>query len=236
MDFIKTSSLRALIELTFQRNWNGLIWMSRKGVIQKSEDCPDGSIEKRAGWPRNEFPRSAKVIRPSLPKPRPITHTTRETSRGRPSSTSRQPRTTSRASREKPRGRATRVPRPMRVRPGKPSHVRPKHRPNLHPPTTAADHESSGHDRSDAATMTRCPADRPDRPSNAAVDPKPVLKPVSYFQARLNPKPPRRPSTIYILFSLLRKRAALVFRFPTLSFIAIMFSSSLCVFALIMSE
>ncbi|CAA7047647.1 unnamed protein product [Microthlaspi erraticum] len=35
MDFIKTSSLRALIELTFQRNWNGIIWMSRKGVITK---------------------------------------------------------------------------------------------------------------------------------------------------------------------------------------------------------
>ncbi|CAA7051119.1 unnamed protein product [Microthlaspi erraticum] len=35
MDFIKTSSLRALIELTFQRNWIGIIWMSRKGVIAK---------------------------------------------------------------------------------------------------------------------------------------------------------------------------------------------------------
>ncbi|CAA7042304.1 unnamed protein product [Microthlaspi erraticum] len=30
-----------------------------------------------------------------------------------------------------------------------------------------------------------------DRP-NAAVDPKPVLKPISYFQARLNPKPPQK--------------------------------------------
>ncbi|CAA7032054.1 unnamed protein product [Microthlaspi erraticum] len=49
MDFIKTSSLRALIELTFQRNWNGLIWMSRKGVTTKRvEDCPDGSIENSA--------------------------------------------------------------------------------------------------------------------------------------------------------------------------------------------
>ncbi|CAA7020489.1 unnamed protein product [Microthlaspi erraticum] len=37
MDFIKTSSLRALIELTFQRNWNGLIWMSRKGVTTKRD-------------------------------------------------------------------------------------------------------------------------------------------------------------------------------------------------------
>ncbi|CAA7020241.1 unnamed protein product [Microthlaspi erraticum] len=59
MDFIKTSSLRALIELTFQRNWNGLIWMSRKGVTTKRVNCPDGSIENQrptaqSGWPRNE--------------------------------------------------------------------------------------------------------------------------------------------------------------------------------------
>ncbi|CAA7043524.1 unnamed protein product [Microthlaspi erraticum] len=48
MDFIKTSSLRALIELTFQRNWNGLIWMSRKGVIAKRvKTAPDGSIENQ---------------------------------------------------------------------------------------------------------------------------------------------------------------------------------------------
>ncbi|CAA7048985.1 unnamed protein product [Microthlaspi erraticum] len=48
MDFIKTSSLRALIELTFQRNWNGFIWMSRKGVIAKRvKTAPDGHIENQ---------------------------------------------------------------------------------------------------------------------------------------------------------------------------------------------
>ncbi|CAA7015014.1 unnamed protein product [Microthlaspi erraticum] len=60
MDFIKTSSLRALIELTFQCKWNGLIWMSRKGVIAKRvKAAPDGHIENQrpnaqSGWPRNE--------------------------------------------------------------------------------------------------------------------------------------------------------------------------------------
>ncbi|CAA7049998.1 unnamed protein product [Microthlaspi erraticum] len=60
MDFIKTSSLRALIELTFQRNWNGFIWMSRKGVIAKRvKAAPDGHIENhrpntQTGWPRND--------------------------------------------------------------------------------------------------------------------------------------------------------------------------------------
>ncbi|CAA7040992.1 unnamed protein product [Microthlaspi erraticum] len=66
LQVIKTSSLRALIELTFQRNWNGLIWMSRKGVITKRGDCPDGSIENSA-QPRSpagrgtHVPRSAKM-------------------------------------------------------------------------------------------------------------------------------------------------------------------------------
>ncbi|CAA7041389.1 unnamed protein product, partial [Microthlaspi erraticum] len=73
MDFIKTSSLRALIELTFQRNWNGLIWISRKGVITKRvKTAPDGSIEKapsRASAGRGtNVPRLAifKSIRPRL--------------------------------------------------------------------------------------------------------------------------------------------------------------------------
>ncbi|CAA7041922.1 unnamed protein product [Microthlaspi erraticum] len=60
MDFIKTSSLRALIELTFQRNWNGLIWMRRNGVTTKRvKTAPDGSLENQrptaqSGSPRNE--------------------------------------------------------------------------------------------------------------------------------------------------------------------------------------
>ncbi|CAA7035423.1 unnamed protein product [Microthlaspi erraticum] len=69
MDFIKTSSLRALIELTFQRNWNGLIWMSRKGVTTKR--VKTGSIENQrptaqSGWPRNECSALGQIIvRPS---------------------------------------------------------------------------------------------------------------------------------------------------------------------------
>ncbi|CAA7054240.1 unnamed protein product [Microthlaspi erraticum] len=84
MDFIKTSSLRALIELTFQRNWNGLIWMSRKGVIAKRVKTVQQLIENQrpnraeAGRGTN-VPRSAKTIRPSevsakVQTIRPITH------------------------------------------------------------------------------------------------------------------------------------------------------------------
>ncbi|CAA7021329.1 unnamed protein product [Microthlaspi erraticum] len=63
MDFIKTSSLRALIELTFQRNWNGLIWMSRKGVTTKRvKTAPDGSIENSA-QPRSPAGRETNVSR-----------------------------------------------------------------------------------------------------------------------------------------------------------------------------
>ncbi|CAA7040154.1 unnamed protein product [Microthlaspi erraticum] len=79
-------------------------------------------------------------------------------------------------------------------RPSRESHVPhvEKHRPMLHPSDHSADRES--------ATTVRSfrPRPRPDiRPivptdrPNAAVDPKPVLKPVSrIFTARLNPKPP----------------------------------------------
>ncbi|CAA7015069.1 unnamed protein product [Microthlaspi erraticum] len=98
MDFIKTSSLRALIELTFQRNWNGLIWMSRKGVITKRVKTVQTALSRnsaqtaQSGWPRNYVSRSAKVTSVRLksrPKSKPTGRsriTTRETlSRGRPS-------------------------------------------------------------------------------------------------------------------------------------------------------
>ncbi|CAA7039473.1 unnamed protein product [Microthlaspi erraticum] len=117
------------------------------------------------------------------------------------------------------------------------SHVRPRNIGQISPPTTPADRESIRPDRSDSAT-TRLSG----RSSRTTVPtPRSTRSPFEaqlYFQARLNPKPPlERPSTIYIGFlASCEKRAALVFRFPTLSFIAIMFSSSLCVFALIMSE
>ncbi|CAA7035296.1 unnamed protein product [Microthlaspi erraticum] len=53
MDFIKTSSLRALIELTFQRNWNGLIWMSRKGVITKRVKTVQTALSRISAQPRS---------------------------------------------------------------------------------------------------------------------------------------------------------------------------------------
>ncbi|CAA7016403.1 unnamed protein product [Microthlaspi erraticum] len=121
MDFIKTSSLRALIELTFQRNWNGFIWMSRKGVIAKRvKAAPDGHIENQrpnaqTGWPRNDVPRSAKtVFRPTevsakVQTIRPITH--HDPGNIVPRSAKQRhatPRTTSARAGKKPRGRATR--------------------------------------------------------------------------------------------------------------------------------
>ncbi|CAA7042966.1 unnamed protein product [Microthlaspi erraticum] len=153
MDFIKTSSLRALIELTFQRNWNGFIWMSRKGVIAKRvKAAPDGYIENQrpnaqTGWPRNECSALGQNrIRPTDVSAKVQCHSADHTARpGKhcPRSaklqrfTPRRARPT-RASREtKPRGRATRSAyhgrciRPSRERT---SHVRPRnHRPNLRP-------------------------------------------------------------------------------------------------------
>ncbi|CAA7043415.1 unnamed protein product [Microthlaspi erraticum] len=67
MDFIKTSSLRALIELTFQRNWNGLIWMSRKGVTKRVETVQT-ALSRISAQPRSpagrgtHVPRSAKTV------------------------------------------------------------------------------------------------------------------------------------------------------------------------------
>ncbi|CAA7031580.1 unnamed protein product [Microthlaspi erraticum] len=122
MDFIKTSSLRALIELTFQRNWNGLIWMSRKGVTTKRvKTGPDGSIENqrpnRADRLAEERMFTLGQITSVRLKSRPKFKTfgrSRITTReacpavGHATTAHAMPRTTSRASREtKPRGRAT---------------------------------------------------------------------------------------------------------------------------------
>ncbi|CAA7040975.1 unnamed protein product [Microthlaspi erraticum] len=145
MDFIKTSSLRALIELTFQRNWNGLIWMSRKGVIAKRvKTAPDGSIENQR---RTRSPAGRGTMfraRPkysvrlkSRPKSKPpADHASRP---GKHCPRSAKPQRTPRArpcarAGNKPRGRATRsrTTADASVRAGKTSHVRPRnHRPNL---------------------------------------------------------------------------------------------------------
>ncbi|CAA7037609.1 unnamed protein product [Microthlaspi erraticum] len=149
MDFIKTSSLRALIELTFQRKWNGLIWMSRKGVIAKRVKTVqrlyrESAPERADGWPRNEcsaLGQNQSVRLKSRPKFNPSgrTHiTTRETmSRGRPSHThnaahdhAREPGNNA----SRPRN-LTRVPRPMvPSEPGINVRVRPRnYRPFHHP-------------------------------------------------------------------------------------------------------
>ncbi|CAA7057057.1 unnamed protein product [Microthlaspi erraticum] len=179
MDFIKTSSLRALIELTFQRNWNGLIWMSRKGVTTKRvKTGPDG-------WPRKDVSARPKpsVRLKSRPKFKPSgRRTTRETCPAVGQATTT-PRHAARAGKQASRPRnLSHVPRPM-LRPSREDVPRPaeKHRPNLH-------RRPHGRPRiRPATTVPTRPRPRPVRPivptdrPNAAVDPKPVLKPDFIF-------------------------------------------------------
>ncbi|CAA7021763.1 unnamed protein product [Microthlaspi erraticum] len=170
--------------------------MSRKGVIAKRvKTAPDGSIENQrptaqSGWPRNECSALGQNVsvrlksRPKSKTARPITH---HDPGNKPAVGHAKPLTPRRArprraSREvTPRGRATRLAYHARtLRPsrgttpasgrdfiGQISSVRP-HRPTV---------KSSGHDRSDSAqdptVRPIVPTDRP----NAAVDPKPFLKP-----------------------------------------------------------
>ncbi|CAA7020411.1 unnamed protein product [Microthlaspi erraticum] len=180
MDFIKTSSLRALIELTFQRNWNGFIWMSRKGVIAKRvKTAPDGHIENQrqravrlAEERCSALGQNRSVRLKSRPKSKPLgrsRNTTRETlSRGRPSTTVT-PAAHDHAARAGKQSLAAAQPsrttadasvRAGKERPtsgretiGQISSVRPR-RPTV---------KSSGHDRSDSAT-TRL-SGRPSRPT-----------------------------------------------------------------------
>ncbi|CAA7021771.1 unnamed protein product [Microthlaspi erraticum] len=118
MDFIKTSSLRALIELTFQRNWNGLIWMSRKGVTTKRVKTALSRISAQPRSPAGRgtnVPRSAKsssVRLKSRPKSKPSAAriTTRETLPAVGHATTLTPRRARSARAGKtPRGRATRL-------------------------------------------------------------------------------------------------------------------------------
>ncbi|CAA7043391.1 unnamed protein product [Microthlaspi erraticum] len=172
MDFIKTSSLRALIELTFQRNWNGIIWMSRKGVM-KSEDCPDG-YRAHTGGPRNErtaiartYPHPAKSGRltsdPGNNVPRsavPPATTSRARPRARTGKQASRPRT------PMYRGRPIR-PTGSTSRPAKFHRPNPSVRPRGRPKTSATTVPTVPTTRSD-------PADRPPT-VRTSVDPKPVL-------------------------------------------------------------
>ncbi|CAA7023167.1 unnamed protein product [Microthlaspi erraticum] len=173
---------------------------NKRSYNQKSEDCPDGSIEnsanRAAGWPRNECFRSAKIVRlKSRPK---FDHPADASRPGKQCPAVGQATTTQAMPHEpgsKPRGRATYlVPRPMRrpsreatsrVRPrniGQSSPVRPQRPTAIRPATTVP----IVHDHNPIIRPI-VPTDRP----NAAVDPKPVLKPdLHIFKARLNPKPP----------------------------------------------
>ncbi|CAA7049622.1 unnamed protein product [Microthlaspi erraticum] len=132
-------------------------------------------------------------------------NTTRETlSRGRPRTTltPRRARPAARAG-NKPRGRATvRVPRPMH--PSEPGKNVPRpaenHRPNLIRRPRRPTVNPSGHDRSDSAT-TRCPADRPDRPSQRRGRPEARFEAQFHiFKPGLTLSRLKRPSTIYIAF------------------------------------
>ncbi|CAA7056060.1 unnamed protein product [Microthlaspi erraticum] len=168
----------------------------KRSYNQKSEDCPDGlsriaptahPAERNYVRARPEHPYS---IRPSHGRAHVPTRETLSRGRAKLATISRaRPR---RANREQPRGRATHVRGRSPVRPGeRPTSGRePSAKPSAADPT--ADRRILGHDpdRSDAdhdpIVRPIVPTDRP----NAAVDPKPVLKPKLCFQARLNPKPP----------------------------------------------
>ncbi|CAA7032060.1 unnamed protein product [Microthlaspi erraticum] len=193
MDFIKTSSLRALIELTFQRNWNGLIWMSRKGVTTKRVKTVQTALSRISAQPRSpagrgtNVPRSAKYVRPSE-----VSAKVQTVGRSRNHDPGKLPAV----------GHATTAhatPRTTRREPGKTlasgrdfigqiSSVRPR-RPTVNP---------SGHDRSDSAT-TRLSgrSSRPTVPTPRSTR-SPFEAQISYFQARLNPKPPLKDLALYI--------------------------------------
>ncbi|CAA7030086.1 unnamed protein product [Microthlaspi erraticum] len=205
MDFIKTSSLRALIELTFQRNWNGFIWMSRKGVIAKRvKAAPDGYIENQrpnaqSGWPRNECSAlgqnrirptevSAKVNRSADHATRPGKHCPAVGQ----DNVSRHAAHDQRASRETSLAAAQPVRVPRRcIRPSRErtSHVRPRnHRPNLYP-RPVADHIRPTADRPIRSTTPDSTRDsdsgRPDRPSERRGRPEAVFEAQS---AQFKPK------------------------------------------------
>ncbi|CAA7044520.1 unnamed protein product [Microthlaspi erraticum] len=178
MDFIKTSSLRALSELTFQRNWIGIIWMSRNEVMIKLvKTGPDGLIEhsrpNRAPADRGtNIPRSSRAQHPRHPA-KSTAELTYRPGKHRPAVEPFQPRhhkrTTARANREavsRPRG--TSRPRPIHPSDRKASsHVRPRiiGQTSIRP-TRRPNAKTLGHDRSDRAdSRPRPDAGRSSRPT-----------------------------------------------------------------------
>ncbi|CAA7038325.1 unnamed protein product [Microthlaspi erraticum] len=143
--------------------------MSRKGVITKRvKTAPDGSIENQrptaqSGWPRKRLFPLGQITsvrlksRPKFQTDRPITH---HDPGNIPRSAKPQPPRhaahdhAARAG-NKPRGRATLAYHGRCIRPSRENVPRPAEKPSAksHPrPTTPADRESSGHDRSDSPT------------------------------------------------------------------------------------
>ncbi|CAA7045141.1 unnamed protein product [Microthlaspi erraticum] len=199
MDFIKTSSLRALIELTFQRKWNGLIWMSRKGVIAKRvKTAPDGHIEnQRRTRSRLAEERCSALgqnrIRPTevsakVQTIRPITHTTRETCPAVGQATPRQAAHDHAARAGKQSLAAAQlVPRTTAdasVRAGKTPTSGRETIGQIHPSDQAG---RPKHPATTVPTRPRpdCPADRPDRPSERRGRPEAVFEAQS---AQFKPK------------------------------------------------
>ncbi|CAA7037704.1 unnamed protein product [Microthlaspi erraticum] len=192
MDFMKTSSLRALSELTFQRNWNGLIWMSRKGVTTKRVKTVQVVLSKNrgqavhSGRPRNECFAIGQIksirlksrpkfkhIRPSThhdpgsnvprsAKPRPLNAMPRE-----PGSNALRLRDLSHVPRPMaPSEPGSHVPCPAEKTSANPSPVRPQ-RPTTNP---------SGYDRSDCTKSGHDPIIRPIVPT---------YRPISMFALSL---------------------------------------------------
>ncbi|CAA7049404.1 unnamed protein product [Microthlaspi erraticum] len=196
MDFIKTSSLRALIELTFQRNWNGLIWMSRKGVTTKRVKTVQTALSRISAQPRSpagrgtNVPRSAKVsVRlKSRPKSKPLGRSHTRPGKHVPRSAKPTPRHTAHdqsaragkqglaAAQPVPRTTADASVRAGKERPtsgreliGQISSARPR-RPTANP---------SDPDRSDSPRPD-CPADRPARPSQRRGRPEALFEAQTY--------------------------------------------------------
>ncbi|CAA7024886.1 unnamed protein product [Microthlaspi erraticum] len=172
----------------------------KRSYNQKSEDCPDGSIEKTAPKPRSpagretNVSRSAKVTSVRLksrPKSKPTgrsRNATRETlSRGRPSFKRPRHAAHDQSARAGKQGLAAAQPVPRTtadasVRAGKerPTSGREFHRPNLNP----LDHAGRPRIRPTPTVPTRprsdCPADRPDRPSQRRGRPEALFEAQTY--------------------------------------------------------
>ncbi|CAA7053159.1 unnamed protein product [Microthlaspi erraticum] len=170
MDFIKTSSLRALIELTFQRNWNGLIWMSRKGVIPKEwrlsrrlyrETAPNRAVRLAEERMFRARPKLSVRLK-SRPKSKPLGRsriTTRETqARGRPRHNATphraRPKRASRENASRPRNSLAYRARTLRPSRGTPASGREISSAKSIRSTTPADRESVRPDRSDSHDPT----------------------------------------------------------------------------------